>query len=36
MRRDLKWHSYQMLASSEDLAELVAEIDDDPFACFFG
>lgn len=35
-RRDLKWHSYPMLPSSHDLAELVAEIDEDPYACFFG
>ncbi len=35
-RADLKWHSYEMLPSSRDLAELVNEIDDDPFGCFFG
>ncbi len=35
-RADLKWHSYEPLASSTDLAELVTEIDTDPHACFFG
>jgi hypothetical protein len=36
MRRDLKWHGYEMLPSSKDLKELVDEIDADPYACFFG
>ena len=36
MRADLKWHGYEMLPSSRDLAELVNEIDEDPFAAFFG
>ena len=35
-RADLKWHSYSPLASSTDLPTLVAEIDADPNACFFG
>ena len=35
-RADLKWHSYTPLASSTELSELVAEIDADPHACFFG
>jgi len=35
-RADLKWHGYEMLSSSRDLAELVKEIDEDPYACFFG
>jgi len=35
-RASLKWQSYEPLASSRDLAELVAEIDSDPHACFFG
>jgi hypothetical protein len=35
-RADLKWHSYTPLASSAELSELVAEIEKDPHACFFG
>ena len=35
-RRDLKWHAYDLLSSSPDLKELVAEIDKDPYCCFFG
>ena len=35
-RADLKWHAYGPLPSSTDLSELVAEIDEDPSACFFG
>jgi len=35
-RADLKWHSYTPLASSTNLEDLVAEIDADPHACFFG
>ncbi len=36
MRQDLKWHGYQMMQSSENLSDLVAEVDEDPFCCFFG
>jgi hypothetical protein len=36
MRRDLKWRSYEMLSSSRNLEELVREIDEDPYCCFFG
>lgn len=35
-RADLKWHEYPGLSSSENLADLVTEIDADPLACFFG
>ena len=35
-RADLQWHEYDMHRSSRDLAELVSEIDEDPYACFFG
>ena len=35
-RADLKWHSYSPLPSSTDLSDLVAEIQADPHACFFG
>jgi len=36
MRADLKWHSYDPLPSSRDLEELVGEVDEDPYCCFFG
>ena len=35
-RADLKWHTYEPLASSDNLSELVAEVDEDPHGCFFG
>lgn len=35
-RASLQWQSYEPLASSRDIAELVAEVDRDPFGCFFG
>jgi len=35
-RSDMKWHAYDPLKSSRDLAELIAEIDTDPNGCFFG
>jgi len=35
-RQDLKWHSYEMLPSSRKLEQLVAEVDRDPYGCFFG
>ena len=36
MKRDLKWHGYDILPSSRDLETLVTEIDQDPHCCFFG
>ncbi len=36
IRRDLKWHGYDMLNPSTDLQGLIGEIDADPYACFFG
>ena len=36
MRSDLKWHAYEPVTSSSDLEELVREVDNDPFGCFFG
>jgi hypothetical protein len=36
MRADLKWHSYDPLPASRALEELVAEVDEDPYCCFFG
>ena len=35
-RANMKWHAYGPLKSSQDLAELIAEIDTDPYGCFFG
>jgi hypothetical protein len=36
MRRDLKWHGYEVTPASGDLTRLVKEIDEDPYGCFFG
>ena len=35
-RASLKWQSYEPLASSRDIEELVAEVERDPHGCFFG
>ena len=35
-RQDLKWHSYDPLPTSDDLAQLVQEVDRDRYGCFFG
>lgn len=35
-RRDLKWHSYEPLPKSATIEEIVAEVDADPCACFWG
>lgn len=35
-RRDLKWHSYDPLPAAKTIEEVVAEIDADPCACFWG
>ena len=32
----MKWHAYDTLESYRDFAELIAEIDTDPYVCFFG
>jgi len=34
--RDLKWRAYEPLPLSDDLAELVEEMERDPTAIFFG
>ena len=34
--RDLKWRAYEPLPHSEDLAELLEEMERDPTAIFFG
>jgi hypothetical protein len=35
-RASLKWQSYEPLPTSRDVLELVAEVDRDPYGCFFG
>lgn len=35
-RRDLKWHSYEPLPAVRSIEEVIAEIDADPCACFWG
>jgi len=35
-RANMKWYAYDPLKSSRDLAKLIAEIDTDPYGCFFG
>jgi hypothetical protein len=35
-RADLKWYAYEPRSSSGELSKLVAEIDADPWGCFFG
>lgn len=36
MHRDLRWHAYQPLPESPDLAPLVAEVEQDPTGIFWG
>jgi hypothetical protein len=36
MRRDMKWHSYDMQCATKNLEELVKEVDSDPHGAFFG
>jgi hypothetical protein len=36
MRADLKSHEYPGLSSSDQIGDLVREIDANPLACFFG
>lgn len=36
VHRDLRWHTYQRLPESPDLAPLVAEVDQDPTGLFWG
>jgi hypothetical protein len=35
-RASLRWQSYEPLPSSRDVRTLVAEVDRDPYGCFFG
>lgn len=34
-RRDLKWHGYEPLPEAKSIEEIIAEIDVDPYACFW-
>jgi len=36
MRRDRKWHGYEMLNPGKALQRLIVEVDVDPHGCFFG
>lgn len=36
MRADLKWNAYKVEGNKSRLAQLVAEVDRDPWGCFFG
>ncbi len=36
MRADLKWHRYEPKATVSKVEEFIAEIDRDPYGCFFG
>lgn len=36
MRADLRWHSYEPLATARTLDKVLEEIDADPYGCFWG
>ena len=36
MRADLKWHRYEPRATVSKVEEFIAEVDRDPYGCFFG
>jgi len=36
MRRDLKWHAYELAAPSHDLAALVRIVEEDECCAFVG
>jgi hypothetical protein len=36
MRADLRWHQYEPLATVPKIEDFIAEVDRDPYACFFG
>ena len=36
MRADLKWHRYDPLPDAGTLETVLAELDADPYACFWG
>ena len=35
-RADLKWHRYDPLATVPTIEDFIAEVDRDPYGCFFG
>lgn len=35
-RQDLKWHGYEPLPQARSLEEIIAEVDADPYGCFWG
>ena len=35
-RADLKWHRYDPLRTVRTIDEFIAEVDRDPYGCFFG
>jgi len=35
-RQDLKWHGYEPLPEVRTIEEVVAEVDADPYGCFWG
>ena len=35
-RADLKWHTYEPLPEAGTIEEIIAEIDADPYSCFWG
>ncbi len=36
MRGNLKWHAYKTKSVNGDLVQLVSEVDEDAWGCFFG
>lgn len=36
MRQDLKWHSYQPMAQSKQIEQLLEAVMQDEYGCFFG
>ena len=36
MRADHKWHRYEPLPTTKSLEKILEEIDQDPYACFWG
>ncbi|HEX7046619.1 MAG TPA: DUF3024 domain-containing protein [Gammaproteobacteria bacterium] len=36
MRADLKWHCYEPRGTVRHLSEFLAEVETDPYACFWG
>jgi hypothetical protein len=36
LKRDLRWHRYEPMPTAGTIEEILAEIDSDPYACFWG